>query len=144
MSKHLWEVDHPYYCSEGNFYKNGCHTQFGSWEEFAVPGGWKDADMIGNFLYEYDDDLNFLFRWDWKRADPDDYKYELEADPAFELPGDSLLLFYMSQRKGLNMSAEVAVTEADEPAVRAWLTKKAEYMRTMWEPFDMSAPEPAM
>lgn len=140
MSTHLWEISHPYYCSEGNFYKNGCHTIFGSWEEFAAPTTVSSAGFGGNVLYDWDDDLNFLFRWDWQRADPDDYTWEREEDPEFEMPGDKLFLFFMAQRKGRNMSAEVAVTEADERAVRAWLEKKAEYMRKVWEPF-LNQPE---
>ncbi len=131
---HLWEIDHPYYCSEGNYYKSGCHTLFESWGEFATPTTVGAMGFGGNVLYDWDDDLNFLFRWDWDRADPADYAYEREEDPDFEMPGDTLLLFFMAQRKGRNMSAAVAVTEADEPAVRAWLEKKAEYMRMVWEP----------
>jgi len=137
---HLWEIDHPYYCSEGNFYKNGCHTRFGSWEEFASPTTFGPAGFGGNVLYDWDDDLNFLFRWDWKKADPDDYFLSPGDDDdetaAFEeaAKADTLMLFFMAQRKGRNMSAEVAVTEADEPAVRAWLETKAEYMRKVWEP----------
>lgn len=122
---HLWEFDHPYYCSEGNFFQAGQHEVLDSWAEFATPQ---------ELLYDFDDDLNLLWRWDWKRADPADYEYELERDPSFELPGDRLLLFFMMQRKARNMSAEVAVTEADEPAVREWLEKKALHMRKLWEP----------
>ena len=138
--RHLWEIDHPYYCSEGNFYKNGCHTLFESWEEFATPTTVDSAGFGGNVLYDWDDDLNFLFRWDWKKADPDNYFLSPGEDgdetAEFEEAAkiDTLMLFFMAQRKGRNMSAEVAVTEADEPAVRAWLEKKAEYMRRIWEP----------
>ena len=132
---HLWEYDHPYYCSQGNYFRNGLHEAFGSWEDFAQPAGFVQGIPSGNVLYDFDDDLNFLFRWDWIRPDPSDYKYELEEDPEFQIPGDTLLLFFMAQRKGRNFSAEVSVTEADEPAVRAWLTRKAKYMRKMWEPF---------
>lgn len=78
--------------------------------------------------------MNLLFRWDWDRSDPDDYTYELEENPEFEVPGDTLKLFYFMQRKARNMSIEVAVTEADEPAVREWLSIRAEHMRTLWEP----------
>ena len=50
------------------------------------------------------------------------------------MPGDVLNLFFIAQRKARCFSASVEVTEADEPAVRAWLAKKAEHMRQVWEP----------
>lgn len=137
---HLWEIDHPYYCTEGNFYKNGCHTNFDSWAEFATPASFTAAGPTGNVLYDWDDDLNFLFRWDWNKADKDNYFLQ-PGDPDDETADyeeakktDTLLLFFMAQRKGRNMSAQVTVTEADEPAVRAWLEGKAEYMRKIWAP----------
>ena len=134
---HLWEIDHPYYCSEGNYYARpgqGQHGVFESWADFASPSGFAGMLTIGNLLYDFDDELNFLWRWDWKRSDPSDYAYEIEDDPDFEIPGDSLCLYFMFQRKACNGSAEVAVTEADEPAVRAWLTKRAAKMRLTWAP----------
>ena len=127
MSKHLWEINHPYYCTEGSYWIPGnrwheVHQEHGSWEDFL--SDWGDSDL----------DMNLLFRWDWDRSDPDDYTYELEENPEFEVPADTLKLFYFMQRKARNMSIEVAVTEADEPAVREWLTIRAEHMRTLWEP----------
>ena len=132
--KRLWEFDHPYYCSEGNYFSAGQHEVFESWAAFATPSAQSSLEDIGNLLYDFDDDLNLLWRWDWRRPDPSDYEYELEEDPDFEMPGDYLLLFFMMQRKARNMSAEVAITEADESAVREWLEKKALHMRKLWEP----------
>ena len=127
--KHLWEFDHPYYCSEGNFFKNGCHHMFESWAEFAIPGHLSPTGNEGNLLYDFDDDLNMLWRWDWKRAQRGDYVFD-DNPTAEELAEweeasktDTLLLFFMLQRKAYNISAEVIVTEADEPAVREWLAK---------------------
>lgn len=143
QTAHLWEIDHPYYCTEGNYYKNGLHEKFGSWDQFAQPFTFSnDGTATGNMLYDFDDDWNFLYRWDWRRPDPDDYKYEREENPEFEMPGDTLQLYFMAQRKARCFSAEVSVTEADEPAVRAWLTKKAEHMRKVWEPL-LGQPQPA-
>lgn len=132
---HLWDHDHPYYCSEGNFFKNGLEHRFKSWAEFATPSSQTAMEDIGNLLYDFDNDLNLLWRWDWKRADPEDYTWEREHDPAFEMPSDGLFLYFMLQRKAYNMSAEVAVTEADEPAVREWLEAKAAHMVALWSPF---------
>lgn len=52
---HLWEVDHAYYCNEGNFYSNDTVAAFASWPEFVEAGET-----------ESDPDLNLLFRWDWE------------------------------------------------------------------------------
>jgi hypothetical protein len=125
--QHLWEIDHPYYCSEGSYWVPGIrwhevHQEFESWHDFLSE--WELAD----------EDYNLLFRWDWKRTDPDDYKYEREENPDFEMPGDHVELFYMMQRKARNMSVFVKVTEADEQAVREFLARKAEHMRKLWEP----------
>lgn len=127
MTTHLWEIDHPYYCSEGSYWVPGTrwhevHAEYDSWTDFIAEWGSNDPD------------LNLLFRWDWQRADPDDYKDDLEIDPEFKIPGDTVDLFYMLQRKARNMSIQIKVTEDDEPAVREFLTGRAEHMRKLWEP----------
>lgn len=144
MAAHLWEADHPYYATEGNYFKNGYHELYESWADFAQPSVGVSFDLLvqipegvhgPNLLYDFDDDPNYLWRWDWKRADPDDYGYELEEDPEFELPGDTLFLFFMQQRRACCNSVEMPVTEADEPAVREWLAAKALHVTRVWEPF---------
>lgn len=120
-NQHLWEIDHPYYCSEGSYWVPGTrwhevHADYSSWADFMDEWGGNDSD------------LNLLFRWDWQRSDPSDYQDDEDV------PGDQLHLFYMMQRKARNMSVYVVVTEADEPAVREWLTTKADHMRKLWEP----------
>ena len=128
MSKqHLWEIDHPYYCTEGSYWVPGTrwhevHETYVTWADFM--NEWGQAD----------EDYNLLFRWDWKRPNPGDFEYELEEDPTFQIPGDTLELFYMMQRKARNMSVFVSVTEADESNVREFLQAKAEHLRKLWEP----------
>ncbi len=58
-AKHLWEVEHEYYCNLGNYYAviDDCHQEYDSWQEFHDKEG--DSDM----------DYNLLFRWDWKEED---------------------------------------------------------------------------
>lgn len=138
-AKHLWEIDHPYYGPDHCYYANGYQargdsSEFESWAEFAQPSSQTPTEDLGNLLYDFDDDLNFLYRWDWKRSDPADYEWEREDNPQFEVPGDKLLLFFMCPRKGRMVYAEVHVTEDDEGDVLAWLRLKAEYMRKMWAP----------
>ena len=120
----LWEIDHPYYCAEGDFFKNGQHTVFTSWREFTDETVFVTGDR----------DLNLLFRWDWCKPGHHDW----DGD-------ECLLLFFVIQRKGLNCSVQITVTEADEPAVRAFLTECAEAMRATWEPIlDRPATPPAV
>jgi NTP pyrophosphatase (non-canonical NTP hydrolase) len=40
---HLWEVKHPYYATEGNYFDNDCHVDFDSWADFKEEGSL-DAD----------------------------------------------------------------------------------------------------
>ncbi|MFD6968344.1 hypothetical protein [Streptomyces sp. NPDC059949] len=116
---HLWEIDHPYYCAEGNYFKAGQHTLFESWADFTEE----------TTFYSGDRDLNLLIRWDWKsyRRDPDLLSRDEDAE-------DELLLFFVLQRKAWLCSAAVTVTDDDEPAVRAWLAECAQTMRATWEP----------
>lgn len=151
MTKHLWETPHSYVCETGNFFKSGYHSVFDSWSDFAQPVGGKFLEQ-GNILYNFDNDLNFLYRWDWRKANPSDYLHtyseetlsnigateeEIEQSRAeFEEASktDTLYLFYMLQRKSYNISAEVKVVESDEPLIREWLNKKWQYMKGLWEP----------
>jgi hypothetical protein len=124
VSAHLWEYDHPYYCAEGNYFKNGEHLTYASWAEFYAE--WGDLD----------DDLNVVFRWDWNTPDPADY----DEDEGEEIPPVTLNLYWVLQRKAILRSTECPVTEADEPAIREWLTRKAGYIRSIWEPL-LDVPE---
>ena len=49
--KHLWEIEHDYYCSGGEF------TEYDSWKHFIESDGGCDFNM------------NLLFRWDWSIND---------------------------------------------------------------------------
>jgi hypothetical protein len=125
----LWEIDHPYYCTEGNYYKNGNHLVYDNWADFHNEWGNLDPDM------------NLVFRWDWQRADPADYEIELEnGEP---LPPDTLQVFWILQRKAILRSTACVITEADEPAVRAWLTDRAATIRAVWEPLLPATEEPS-
>lgn len=108
----LWGTDHPYYAAEGNHYKNGLHNLFDSW-----------ADFTETTFYDGDRDLNLLYRWDWRKPGHHDWDGT-----------ETLLLFFILQRKAIACSAELPVSDADEPAVRAWLTECANTLRAVWEP----------
>lgn len=111
---HLWEIDHPYYCEEHNFlarpgtYDNVCE----SWAEFM------ECEAATGDL-----DMNLLFRWDWKPADPaEGYDHHV------------LMLFFMLQRKGLYISFQINVEPRDERFVREWLRPRWEKLTALWDP----------
>lgn len=112
----LWDIDHPYYATQGNYFSNDYHAEYDSWTEFLAEQG--DMDL----------DLNLLYRWDWQVPDPDYY------EAGEELPAETLDLFYVGQRKAIHRSVSVEVKREDEPAIREWLLIRAEHMRKVWEP----------
>lgn len=125
MSKHLWEVEHPYYCSESGYF----HTQekhqtiwtFPSWAEYAAEMGNSDLDY------------NLLFRWDWhESADHGDGSSEFNGDVNYR--NGRLYLFVMHQRKGYKSTGIVEVCRADEPAVIEFLKPRLAYLMNLWEP----------
>lgn len=126
--KHLWEVDHPYYCNEGNYFAPGNEqptTHYRSWAEFV------EAEADSDF------DMNLLFRFDW---------YEGEDQELAPFNGDvnyrngQLRLFWMGQRKGLYRWSTVEVCRADEPAVIDFLRPRMAHLLSLWEPLE---PPPA-
>lgn len=128
---HLWETDHPYYCTTGNYFVPGTrwhevHNSYDSWADFYEDWGNNDPD------------LNLVFRWDWKRSDPDDY--EPDDDGITRVPADTLQVFWVLQRKAILRSTECVVTEADEPAVLAWLRDRARTITAIWQPLTLAAP----
>lgn len=116
---HLWEVDHPYYCSETNYFATADRTvtEYESWADFT--NEWRDFDV----------DMNLVFRWDWRTPDPQDYG-EGEVIPEC----DELAIFRMGQRKGLFTCQLVSVTKDDETAVREYLQPHLDRLMENWYP----------
>jgi len=119
--KRLWEVEHSYYMTEGNYYKAGCHNQFRSWAGFLSDMG--DSDM----------DLNYVVRWDWIEDD------EFNGDENYR--NGTLLIQFVGQRKAALWSCGVSICRADEPSVREWLEPRFTYAMQMWEPFAHPTPD---
>jgi hypothetical protein len=116
--RHLWEYEHPLYCEQGNYYKSGLHLRHDSWRQFV-----DDTEYVTG-----DRNANLLFRWDWHQ----------------DGERNSLDLYFILQRKGLNCSHEITVTVDDETEIRAFLEECAETMRATWEPLlNPSLTEPA-
>lgn len=119
-ASHLWEVKHPYYCNEGNYFNNNCGQEFKSWAEFHDEEGEADFDM------------NLVFRWDWREGDDWGAK-PFTGDPNYR--NGHLLIFWLGQRKGIYRYTKIEVCRSDEPAVRAWLQKRFEHVLKIWTPF---------
>ncbi|WP_292960565.1 hypothetical protein [Novosphingobium sp. UBA1939] len=117
MTKHLWEVEHAYYC-EGPL-DRGFGSHYKSWADFIDEEG------------ESDPYWNMLFRWDW-REDGWDHAGPYNGDDYYR--NGNLQLFFMGQRKGIFRAVNVSVCRADEPAVIAYLKPRWEHMRELWAP----------
>jgi hypothetical protein len=117
----LYEVDHPYYCEEGNYYNNDCHFDYDSWGAFLQE--WGDADL----------DMNLVIRWDWR-----DGEYET---PAPDHKGmEYLYVYIVGQRKAKLQSCKVAVRREEEPEIRAWLLPRYERLLQNWYPLSDRIP----
>jgi len=118
---HLWEIDHSYYCNQGNYFaKESVGDHFKSFQEFIAE--YKDADF----------DMNLVFRWDWDEIDEDTEKSNYNGDDNYR--NGKLYIFWMGQRKGLYRYSTAEVCRADEPAVIEFLQPRLEHLKQLWAP----------
>lgn len=105
----LRDSDHPYYCSDANYYTTPDKTimRYDSWDEFH--DDWKNFDV----------DMNLIFRWDWN---------------VWEDGVEELSIYRMLQRKGAFVTQIVRVTPDDEDAVRSYLQPHLDRLVENWEP----------
>lgn len=106
-TKHLWEVEHPYYWT-GTY-----DHEHESWASFLEDWGGSDED------------LNLVTRWDWLKGEDDGLAAGQEA----------IRFGIVHQRKGTTAEVTVTVTQSDEAAIRAWLQPRWEHMKRLWAPF---------
>lgn len=116
--KHLWDVDHPYYWEQGNYYKNGCHSQASTWGDFY------------DEVKDWDPDMNLLVRWDW-------HKPENGVNGVI----GTLATYWVGQRKASLWSMECPVHPDEEPAVREWLRPRFAKLAALWLPLPLPTPE---
>lgn len=110
----LYEANHPYYCSEGNYYNNDCHTTWETWDDFIEVWGGVDKDY------------NLIWRWDWHEGED----YELKE-------GECILRVHMVlQRKASLISHDISVRRDEEFVIREFLESYWEIMKKMWSPFE--------
>jgi hypothetical protein len=108
----LYESNHPYYFSEGNYFDNSCHDIWDDFDHYI--GDFGNADI----------DYNLVIRWDWRNADIWEY----------EDGKDRLMIQMVKQRKAILCSHEIPVTEEDEPRIREYLRNHAERLAENWAP----------
>ena len=118
MSQQLLEemaVDHPYYCSETNYYANDAGLVYASMTSFLDE--FKNADV----------DMNLVFRWDIKVGRDDDYE---------DVPGTYRAeVFMMQQRKGRFTPIQIESVTADEvEAFREYLLEHRARLDELWQP----------
>lgn len=126
MSGHLWEVEHSYYCNEGNYYAPGNDQPTASYKTF------------GEFLASEGDsdfDMNLLFRFDWRESESWGHGMPFNGDVNYR--NGVLLLFWIGQRKGLYRWTEIEVCRADEPAVIEFLRPRLAHLMKLWEPLKL-------
>lgn len=124
--KNLWDVVHPYYCSETNYFQNNCDRYFESWESFFAEEGNVNLDH------------NLVFRWDWRAP-----RVDGDWDKPIVWGGDEhcreseLFIFWMNQRQGHFRSSIVKVSRSEEHAIREWLTKRFHHLLRLWDPLSL-------
>ncbi len=117
--EHLWEIKHPYYMTEGDYYSNDCHFEYKSWSEFL--SNWGDSDM----------DYNWFVRWDWREGEDwgcGDYNGDDNYRHA------QFLMQVVLQRKAKLQSVAVSVCRNDETDILKFLEPRWSYMKIMWSP----------
>ncbi len=124
---HLWEVQHPYYMTEGNYHSTNCIDTFDTWQDFLEEWGGSDLDY------------NWFVRWDWIEARTPAEEEEYEQGIGFYDGDDSrrharFLLQVIGQRKASLRSCRISVCRNDEAAILDFLRPRWEYMREMWAP----------
>lgn len=113
--KHL-AVNHPYYCSESNFYSNEPALKFPDIPAFLQEFGGDDCDI----------DMNLCFRWDVTPNTNDDNK----EDGSYHAQ-----VFLIHQRKGIFRPIYIeSITEADVDAFVAYLKPHKERLLQNWKP----------
>ena len=121
MTKHLWEIDHPYYFDGSHYFGTGSSCAGELFPRF---------DTFQSFLSEWDSadaDYNLVWRWDWTEDAPPP-----NGDQHYR--NGTLLVNFMMQRKGYHLQARVSVCRADEPGVIEYLRSKADHIRLLWGP----------
>lgn len=112
LLKSLAEANHPYYCSESNYYNDDARMTFQTMSEFLDK--FEGADI----------DLNLCFRWDVKKYEDDDFRDGYYAE-----------VFLMLQRKGKFIPCSIeSINESEAERFKKYLIKHLETIKQLWMP----------
>lgn len=126
-AERLFDIDHPGYCSESNYYKNETLQRFKSWDNF-----------LEEYSSSFDKEQTLLFRWDWHReVDDEENVQPFKHDPYYR--ESELWLHWIGQSKGAYFCCKVDVCVIDEPAVRSFLQERWTYLSSLWAPLSLPA-----
>ena len=104
-------ADHPYYCSDSNFYSNEASSSHLNWNDFLNEWGG-----------ELDLDYNHVFRFDIKEKEQKGTYY--------------MEVFFMLQRKGIFYPVSISeVKEEDAQSILEFLKPHFEKTKELWKPF---------
>jgi len=114
--KQLAEANHPYYCSESNYYSNDASMRFDTATDFL------------DCFEGYDIDLNLCFRWD---------VMENEDSNGVGVGTYYAEMFLMLQRKGIFKPCSISsISEHEVPRFVEYLQKHHETLQRMWNPIN--------
>lgn len=111
---HLWEIRHPYQFEDYGLIDS----------EFPDLTSFLDNYRPGDGF----DELNLLFRWDWRKPG-----YPYSGYETYEGP-EKLDCVFVLQRKARIVTTSVPVTERDESVVRDWLERRSHDIAAIWCP----------
>lgn len=125
-------VDHPYYCSDSNYYSRDPSGKWQTFNDFYEE--YKDADI----------DYNLIFRWDIKLYDKIEPKKSTDTvtiiyteQELADMAKDRYYceVFMIHQRKGIFAPHHIeSITEDDVPKFIEIMTAHFERLKEMWEP----------
>lgn len=112
-------IEHPYYCSESNYYSNEAATKYNSMSDFI--DDFKDADI----------DMNLVFRWDVHQ--------NRDYDTDELINGYYAEVFMMHQRKGIFHPIYISeITEEEVQPFIEYLKPHLECLMKLWQPLTLS------
>jgi hypothetical protein len=123
MSEKLYDIEHPGYCSESNYYKDGTMSRFKCW-----------ADFLEEYK-SFDNGQTLLFRWDWHRPEDDDGQVKPFSHDQYYRESE-LWLHWIGQSKGAYFCSIVDVCVMDEPVIREFLSQRWSHLSSLWAPFN--------
>lgn len=110
----LSQANHPYYCSESNYYSNKPAQRYETMTDFLDEFESSDVDM------------NLCFRWDVR---------DITDDNDLSTGEYSAEVFLMLQRKGIFMPCSInKIEESEVDRFVAYLKKHHDTIKALWIP----------